>query len=123
MLVDASIGGQQAPALAHFDRNGYGYVLERGTASYSRSEIRPDGQLGHEHRHDDWQAEVDPTKMTKTGVNVKKSVRRPRATRTSSRSSYDPITHLFYVGTNHICMDYQAFDVKYKAGFPSSGRS
>src|SRR5258708_16647832 len=27
-------------------------------------------------------------------------------------ASYDPRTKLFYVGTNHICMDYQAFGVK-----------
>jgi hypothetical protein len=30
-------------------------------------------------------------------------------------------TKLFYVGTNHICMDYQAFGVKYKSGFPDVG--
>jgi lanthanide-dependent methanol dehydrogenase len=35
--------------------------------------------------------------------------------------SYDPNTKLFYVASNHICMDYQAFSVKYKGGFPYVG--
>ena len=36
--------------------------------------------------------------------------------------SYDPRTKLFYAATNHICMDYQAFTVKYRSGFPYVGR-
>jgi len=35
--------------------------------------------------------------------------------------SYDPRTKLFYAATNHICMDYQAFTVRYKSGFPYVG--
>jgi hypothetical protein len=31
------------------------------------------------------------------------------------------MTHLFCIRTNHICMDYQAFDLKYKVGFPFVG--
>ena len=46
-----------------------------------------------------------------------------RAIRTSSPCPTIRMTDLFYVPTNHICMDYQAFDVKYKAGFPFVGAS
>jgi lanthanide-dependent methanol dehydrogenase len=35
--------------------------------------------------------------------------------------SYSPQTGLFYAPLNHLCMDYQAFNVKYKAGFPFVG--
>jgi glucose dehydrogenase len=35
--------------------------------------------------------------------------------------SYDARTRLFYAGTNHICMDYQPFSVKYRSGFPYVG--
>ncbi|MBU6356143.1 MAG: PQQ-binding-like beta-propeller repeat protein, partial [Rhodospirillales bacterium] len=35
--------------------------------------------------------------------------------------SYDPKTGLFYAPLNHLCMSYQAFNVKYKAGFPFVG--
>lgn len=122
VLFDASIGGQQSPALAHFDRNGYGYVLERDN-----------GKLLAVHKYDptvNWatsidattgKPEVDPTKMTKAGVNVKNICPAAEGDKDEQPSSYDPLTHLFYVPTNHICMDYQAFDVKYKAGFPFVG--
>jgi glucose dehydrogenase len=36
-------------------------------------------------------------------------------------ASYDPATGWFIVPTNHNCMDYKAFAVKYKAGFPFVG--
>ncbi|HLX68563.1 MAG TPA: PQQ-dependent dehydrogenase, methanol/ethanol family, partial [Verrucomicrobiae bacterium] len=54
-------------------------------------------------------------------VNVKDIC--PAAMRAKNHQpvSYDPRTKLFYAGTNHICMDYQAFAVKYKAGFPYVG--
>lgn len=122
VLFDATIGGQQSPALAHFDRNGYGYVLERDN-----------GKLLAVHKYDptvNWatsvdpatgKPEVDPSKMTKAGVNVKNICPAAEGDKDEQPSSYDPMTHLFYVPTNHICMDYQAFDVKYKAGFPFVG--
>ena len=122
VLFDATIGGQQSSALAHFDRNGYGYVLERDN-----------GKLLAVHKYDptvNWatsidattgKPEVDPTKMTKAGVNVKNICPAAEGDKDEQPSSYDPATHLFYVPTNHICMDYQAFDVKYKAGFPFVG--
>ncbi|MGH7187343.1 MAG: PQQ-binding-like beta-propeller repeat protein, partial [Pseudomonadota bacterium] len=36
-------------------------------------------------------------------------------------SAYSPITGLFYVPTNHICMDYEGVEVKYSAGQPYVG--
>ena len=44
-----------------------------------------------------------------------------RAPRITSQPPTIRKTKLFYVGTNHICMDYQAFGVKYKGGFPYVG--
>ena len=36
-------------------------------------------------------------------------------------SAYSPITGLFYVPANHICMDYEGVEVKYTAGQPYVG--
>ena len=36
-------------------------------------------------------------------------------------AAYSPITGLFYVPTNHICMDYEGVEVKYTAGQPYVG--
>jgi glucose dehydrogenase len=60
-------------------------------------------------------------KMTKEGVNVKNICPSSQGSKDQQPASYDPNTGLFYVSTNHVCMDYQAFNVKYKAGFPFVG--
>ena len=36
-------------------------------------------------------------------------------------AAYSPITELFYVPTNHVCMDYEPFRVSYTAGQPYVG--
>ena len=36
-------------------------------------------------------------------------------------SAYSPMTGLFYVPANHICMDYEGVEVKYTAGQPYVG--
>jgi len=64
---------------------------------------------------------VNPDKMTEADVNVKNICPGAMGAKNHPPASYDPRTKLFYVGTNHICMDYQAFTAKYKAGFPYVG--
>ncbi len=110
------------PCLVHFDRNGYCYVLDRRN-----------GKLLAVHKYDptvNWAQSIDPhtgrptvnpAKMTKAGVNVKDICPAAEGDKDQQPSSFDPVTKLFYVPTNHLCMDYQAFDVKYKAGFPFVG--
>jgi len=122
VLFDASVSNRTVPALAHFDRNGYAYLLDRAN-----------GKLLAVHKFDptvNWATAIDPTTgkptvdpamMTKAGVNVKHICPAAQGDKDEQPSSYDPATHLFYVPTNHICMDYQAFDVKYKGGFPYVG--
>ena len=36
-------------------------------------------------------------------------------------SAFSPKTGLFYVPTNHVCMDYEPFKVSYTAGQPYVG--
>jgi lanthanide-dependent methanol dehydrogenase len=36
-------------------------------------------------------------------------------------AAFDPETKLFYVPTNHVCMDYEPFAVEYTAGQPYVG--
>src|SRR5207249_1100909 len=63
----------------------------------------------------------NPDKMTKEDVNVKDICPAAQGAKNHQPASYDPKSRLFYVGTNHICMDYQAFSVKYRGGFPYVG--
>jgi lanthanide-dependent methanol dehydrogenase len=122
VLTDSVIDGQTIPTMTHFDRNGFAYTLDRRN-----------GKLLRAHKFDstvNWAKEIDlktgrpvlnPDKMTKEDVNVKDICPAAQGAKNHQPASYDPKTKLFYVGTNHICMDYQAFSVKYRAGFPYVG--
>ena len=54
VLADINVKGKPTKALVHFDRNGFGYTLDRtyGRAA-GRREVRPGGQLGDRRRHED----------------------------------------------------------------------
>jgi lanthanide-dependent methanol dehydrogenase len=122
VLTDSVVNGNTIPTLTHFDRNGFAYVLDRRN-----------GKLVAAHKFDssvNWANEIDlktgrpilnPSKVTKEGVNVKDICPAAQGAKNHQPASYDPKTKLFYVGTNHICMDYQAFSVKYRGGFPYVG--
>ncbi|MGE5327344.1 MAG: methanol/ethanol family PQQ-dependent dehydrogenase [Deltaproteobacteria bacterium] len=122
VLTESVIEGQTVPTLTHFDRNGFAYTLDRRN-----------GKLLRAHKFDstvNWAKEIDlktgkpvlnPDKMTREDVNVKDICPAAQGAKNHQPASYDPKTKLFYVGTNHICMDYQAFSVKYRAGFPYVG--
>jgi PQQ-dependent dehydrogenase (methanol/ethanol family) len=122
VLTDSVVDGQTVPTLTHFDRNGFSYLIDRRS-----------GKLLRAHKFDpstNWATEIDlktgrpvlnPDKMTKEDVNVKEICPAAQGAKNHQPASYDPRTKLFYVGTNHICMDYQAFGVKYKGGFPYVG--
>jgi lanthanide-dependent methanol dehydrogenase len=122
VLTESVVNGNTIPTLTHFDRNGFAYVLDRRN-----------GKLVAAHKFDpsvNWANEIDlktgrpivnPSKETKEGVNVKDICPAAQGAKNHQPASYDPKTKLFYVGTNHICMDYQAFSVKYRGGFPYVG--
>ena len=122
VLTDSVIDGNTVPTLTHFDRNGFSYLLDRRNGKPLRA-----------HKFDpstNWASSIDlstgrpvlnPDKMTKEDVNVKEICPAAQGAKNHQPASYDPKTKLFYVATNHICMDYQAFSVRYKSGFPYVG--
>ncbi|MCU1339610.1 MAG: alcohol dehydrogenase (cytochrome c) [Bryobacterales bacterium] len=122
VLTESVVDGMTVPTLTHFDRNGFAYLLDRRN-----------GKLLRANKFDsttNWAKEIDlktgrpvlnPDKMTKEDVNVKDICPAAQGAKNHQPASYDPKTKLFYVGTNHICMDYQAFSVKYRGGFPYVG--
>jgi len=124
-LVDLTIKGKKVPALVHFDRNGFGYTLNRET-----------GELLVAQKFDptiNWSSGVN----MKTGrpvvdkkyspgttgpdVNVKGICPAALGSKDEQPSSFDPETGLFYVPTNHVCMTYEPFQVEYVAGQPYVG--
>lgn len=125
ILVDKEIKGQPRKALVHFDRNGFGYTLDRVT-----------GELLVAEKYDpavNWATHVDMTtgrpqvvsqySTHQNGEDVNTTGVCPAAlgSKDQQPSSYSPRTGLFYVPTNHVCMDYEPFRVSYTAGQPYVG--
>ena len=125
VLLDANKGGTKVPALAHFDRNGFGYTLNRVTGELMVAE-KYDPQVN-------WATKVD----MKTGrplvdkkyspgttgpdVDVKGICPAALGSKDEQPSSYDPNTGYVLVPTNHVCMTYEPFQVEYTAGQPYVG--
>ena len=56
--------------------------------------------------------------MTKADTNTKGVCPAAQGAKNISRFRTMQRPSFFYAGTNHICMDYQPFTVKYRSGFP-----
>ena len=122
VLTDSTVEGQTVPTLTHFDRNGFAYVLDRRNGKLIRAnKFDPSTNWAKEIDLKTGRPVVNPDKMTKEDVNVKEICPAAQGAKNHQPASYDPASKLFYVATNHICMDYQAFSVKYKGGFPYVG--
>ncbi len=125
ILADQAIGGKMRKTLVHFDRNGFGYTLDRVT-----------GELLVAEKYDpavNWATHVDmktgrPQVVSQysthqNGADVNSTDVCPAAlgTKDQQPAAYSPDTKLFYVPTNHVCMDYEPFEVEYTAGQPYVG--
>ena len=120
ILSDQKIDGKERQVLTHFDRNGFGYTLDRVT-----------GELLVAEKYDpvvNWATKVDMDKDSKTygrplvvakysteqnGEDVNSQGICPAAlgTKDQQPAAYSPETELFYVPSNHVCMDYEPFKV------------
>jgi PQQ-dependent dehydrogenase (methanol/ethanol family) len=122
VLTDSVVDGATIPTLTHFDRNGFAYVLDRRNGKLLRAnKFDPSVNWAKEIDLKTGRPVLNPDKMTKEDVNVKDICPAAQGAKNHQPASYDPKTKLFYLGTNHICMDYQAFSVKYRGGFPYVG--
>jgi len=125
VLADIKMAGKDVPALVHFDRNGFGYTMNRAT-----------GELLVAQKYDpqvNWSTGVD----MKTGrpvvdkkyspgttgpdVDVKDICPAALGSKDEQPSSYDPKSGLVFVPTNHVCMTYEPFQIEYTAGQPYVG--
>ncbi|WP_046865692.1 lanthanide-dependent methanol dehydrogenase XoxF5 [Microvirga massiliensis] len=130
VLVDQEINGQPRKLLVHHDRNGFAYTMDR-----------TNGELLVAEKFDpavNWATKVDMDKNSKTygrpqvvaqystekngeDVNTKGVCPAALGTKDQQPSSFSPKTGLFYVPTNHVCMDYEPFRVSYTPGQPYVG--
>ncbi len=130
ILTDQDFNGTPRKLLTHFDRNGISYTLDRET-----------GELLVAEKYDpavNWTTgvDMDPASPTygrpavvaqysteQNGEDTNTTGVCPAAlgTKDQQPAAYSPKTNLFYVPTNHVCMDYEPFKVSYAAGQPYVG--
>lgn len=118
ILADIKVKGKMTKALVHFDRNGFGYTMDRVSGALLVAE------------------KFDPAVNWATGVDLKTGLPQrvasksthgngedvvskdicPAAlgTKDEQPAAFSPDTGLFYVPTNHVCMTYEP--VSYAAG-------
>lgn len=125
ILADINVKGKPTKALVHFDRNGFGYTMDRVTGALLVAE-KFDPKVN-------WATHVDmktgrpqvvakySTAQNGPDVNTKGVCPAALGSKDQQPASFDPNTKLFYVPTNHVCMDYEPFKVDYVAGQPYVG--
>ncbi len=125
ILADVSVHGKPTKALVHFDRNGFAYVMDR-----------TNGRLLEAEKYDpavNWASKIDmasgkPVLVDQFGPGVQGADHNTKnvcpaalGSKDEQPAAYSPRSHMFFVPTNHVCMDYEPFKVSYTAGQPFVG--
>jgi len=125
VLADINVKGKPTKALVHFDRNGFGYTLDRTNGALLVAE-KFDPAVN-------WATGVDmktgrPETVAKystarngADVNTKGVCPAALGSKDEQPAAFNPKNGMFYVPTNHVCMDYEPFKVDYVAGQPYVG--
>src|SRR2546428_9515312 len=116
VLADGiNVKGKPRNVVVPFGRNGFGYTLDRGT-----------GELLVAEKYDpkvNWATHVDmktgrpevvkgfSTQAQGEDTNVKDICPAALGTKDQQPAAFSPKTGIFYVPTNHVCMDYEPFKV------------
>jgi len=130
ILASVDVGGKKRDVLVHFDRNGLGYTLDRATGEllvaekYDPKVNWTTGVVMDKASPQYGRPQVVPKMSTfQNGQDVNSKGVCPAAlgSKDQQPASFSPQTGLFYVPTNHVCMDYEPFKVSYTAGQPYVG--
>jgi len=125
VLVDQEVNGKMRKTMVHFDRNGFGYTLDRESGELLVAEkfdkavnwaSHVDMKSGRPIVVPEFSPEFHGEDVTTVGIC-------PAALGAKNQQpvSYSPETGLFYISGNHICMNYEPFEVSYTAGQPYVG--
>jgi len=125
ILADINVNGQPVKALVHFDRNGFGYTLNRETGALLVAQ-KYDPKVNWATRVNMQTGRPQVVAQYAPGskgedVNYKNVCPPALGSKDQQPAAFSPKTGIFYVPTNHVCMDYEPFKVSYTAGQPYVG--
>jgi PQQ-dependent dehydrogenase (methanol/ethanol family) len=125
ILADINVKGKPTKALVHFDRNGFGYTLDRTTGALLVAEkFDPAVNWATHVDMKTGRPEVVKKYSTAQGgpdVDTKGICPAALGSKDEQPAAFNPNNSLFYVPTNHVCMNYEPFKVDYVAGQPYVG--
>ena len=125
ILADINVKGKPTKALVHFDRNGFGYTLDRTTGALLVAEkFDPAVNWATHVDMKTGRPEVVKKYSTAQGgpdVDTKGVCPAALGSKDEQPAAFNPNNSLFYVPTNHVCMNYEPFKVDYVAGQPYVG--
>lgn len=122
VLFDLAVGGKQRQVLAHADRNGYMYIIDRATGQVISAEPF-------------MSAENVITKVDlKTGEAIYNPAEQPGLDKMTDNMcpaqigakdwepmAYSPVTKLLYIPRSYLCANKEVYKVSYIAGTPYVG--
>lgn len=119
ILTDLTVGGRPVKALVHFDRNGFAYTIDRVTGRIL---------LAEKYGPVNWATKVDLS----TGLPVRDPAYSGPGKvsgvcpgiigmKTFQPAAFSPVTRLFYVPANNLCMDIEPEAAVFAAGKPYQG--
>src|SRR5690348_14886443 len=125
ILADIPVKGKETKALVHFDRNGFGYTLDRATGALLVAE-KYDPKVNWATHVDMKTGRPQVVKQYSTAQNgpehnTKGICPAALGSKDEQPAAFNPKNGRFYVPTNHVCMDYEPFKVDYVAGQPYVG--
>ncbi|MEP9373961.1 methanol/ethanol family PQQ-dependent dehydrogenase [Mesorhizobium sp. KR1-2] len=131
ILVDGmDINGKKHDVLVHFDRNGFAYTLDRESGALLVAKkfdpaVNWATQINMDPKSEKYGRPevVDKYSPQHNGEDVNTAGVCPAAlgSKDEQPATYSPKDKLFFVPTNHVCMDYEPYRVSYTAGQPYVG--
>jgi lanthanide-dependent methanol dehydrogenase len=122
IVADLPFGGTTRQLLVRFDRNGFAYTMDRKTGQVLVAEP---------FVFQNWATNIDLTtgapvenpvsKRTHEGVNVTDICPAAPGGKDHQPAAFSPLTGLFYVPTNNLCMDYEGLKALFFQGAPFVG--
>ena len=120
ILLDLNVGGRLRKTLAHPDRNGYMYLMDR-----TNGEILSAQTFGYVNTSEGVDLKTGKLKLNPTKETGFRTIRdacpAPPGVKDWTPSAYSPKTGLIYIPHNNLCYEMQGVTANYIAGTPFVG--
>jgi lanthanide-dependent methanol dehydrogenase len=124
VLVDMDWGGQTRKLMFHPSRNGFMFVLDRGTGEVLSAEsFVPSTNWATGYDLKTGLPNMVEAKKTSKGVVTENICPSSTGAKEFVPSAFSPRTGLLYIPTHNTCMNYEGIEANYIAGTPYLGAS